>query len=232
MKKNPRPGNDLAKRWTKEKAMFVEREFQQPKIDKTKLSHFVGTVHSDGVEMLDLRGFPFQTKYRDKEVTEIDFSESTWEPLVGLKFTRAVRCCFAKSTFYCSVFRDANGCSFVGTKLTDIAGVPETTYQACNFLGASFQRGKFLECTFENCTFTSAKFKNTEFEECIFDQCDFSACSFKGCSFGGSRFLRSKNNFRYNQYLDDSIELTEKIFNPKFEMVDFKDTLMGKVQFD
>ena len=223
---------DLSTRWTKEKITVVDSALSSLVPNCSQMTAAFGSIERDGCELVDLRCFPFTKNYSNRTVSHIDFECCVWRPTTGISPVQATHCNFSLCTLDGALNTRFEWCCFDTAKLIETISVPETSFINCDFREASFRSCRFFQCSFEGCSFVSAKMRNTEFEECIFDQCDFSACSFKGCSFGGSRFLRSKNNFRYNQYLDDSIELTEKIFNPKFEIVDFKDTLMGKVKFD
>lgn len=223
--------NNLSKRWTKEKISLVDSVFASSSPDTIQLKSVFGTIERDGGEWVDLRCFPFMKNYSNKTLSNINFERCVWESTTGIKPIHAICCSFSHSKLDGALNTRFESCDFCAAKLVETRSVPDTSFLSCDFRDASFRTCRFYQCSFKNCTFASAKFLNTEFDECVFDQCDFTNCNFKRCSFGGSRFLRSKNNFRYNRYAGDTVELTEKIFNPNFGMVDFKDTLMGKIKF-
>lgn len=221
---------EVAKRWTRQLVADVEQILDKEKIENSDLARAVGLIDSGCRERIDLRGFPFRKTFHGKEVVAFDFTTCEWEAGVGgLRPVHAVDCNFANCKLDGALNKYFERCDFSHAKIIDCASTPGTRFCDCDFSFAMFRGGMLFGCSFENCSFASSKIRNVEFFDCVFDHCSFLDCDFKHASFGGSQFCNSRNNFIFDDDVSDG--RVEKIIDPLYPMVDFKDSLMGPAKF-
>ena len=188
----------LSKRWSRSLVQAVEGLLASPAIDSDALTALVGRTPADagGHCMIDLRALPMTRTVLRADLRGVNLSHTKWGPLAGLTRTTATDCrCRAMAIGGVFGVRFTR-CDFTGTKFKDCQGMPDTSFEGCDFDWCGFSGGNLFRCAFRDCRFRSARVSGTEFIECDFERCEFTEATFECGSFGRSTFRDLANPCR------------------------------------
>jgi len=214
---------EIRSRWTKPLVRGLNPELLGVPLGLDHLSSKVETIVIGGDRFVDLRGYPFEKRFKDVALDSIDFSFCTFVEPAGFSRVTSTKCRFVGGSINGSINGSFADCRFDGCSFISPIGWPETRFIRCSFEGASFRGGDFNGTLFEECSFCGCKMPRTAFVDCRFDECDFTDAVFRNGTLGGSTISRARNNFKYADPNNFEIKY-EFVANPSFPTIDLDET--------
>jgi len=187
----------LRKRWTESSIKKIDKVLYRSPFVYRNLEAIVETIKIEGLNFLDLRGYPLKERFTGIEFSRIDFSFCKFTSPAGFENVIASDCRMVGLNYGRSLSGTFSECTFDECVFNQLIGWPDTKFLRCSFVNADFRRGVLTGSVFEVCSFRGCKMPKTEFMDCQFIACDFTDAVFKEGSVGGSIFSRSLNNFLY-----------------------------------
>jgi len=220
----------LRARWTNSLVAEVSSIlFASPRVTGD-LKSVVGVVSIDGIEYLDLRGFPLSQRFKDTAFDHVDLSHCRLSHPAGFSRVSISSCRFNAWKYVGSISGTFTDCSFDDSAFSEIIGWPDSKFVRCSFVDVCFRRGKFDGSQFDSCSFRSCNITGTGFVDCQFIGCDFTEAIITEASIGDCTLSKLLNNFLYvNPYnVQEHLSFTA---NPNYPTVDLGETTVLSTTF-
>ncbi len=144
-----------------------------------------GTIASDGVIYVDLRGVPFTVAVKAPLLEGIDMSHARFTT-AGHIHSALRKCLFVGAHLDGALLGPLSNCIFDKALVGDFASVDVVD---CSFRQVRFERAGGHKINFLRCDFSGALFHLTMFDRCRFDNCIWTDSRFKLAGFNQPHFV-------------------------------------------